>query len=446
MLKYWKSCFVAELVFAITCICLVSALSIAETCVYLFYGKMCSHCAQERPFLQQLKQEIKDLEVHEFEVYFNETNRILWQRICEKYGLKPLAVPMTFVGNHSLIGFAYGSQKICHPKYGVLVGYSEVLREVIQEYAKTGGVECPDKLEVTPARCEGETSHNIPVTPIQNNNTFYLLLALPLIVVLSFFMIKSVKIKKGLVTIPLLLFLPILTYGFTPFQLQDLPLPLLGAILGLLDGGFNPCALSVLFFLIAYLLALGSRKKCLSIGLVYSLMIFITYFSFMYGLLNVLTFIGYMELIKNIVAGGLILLGALQLKDFFFYGKGISLEIPKTAKPVIEKLVKAATIPSALMLGFLISLVEIPCAGAFPFVYTTLLAERNITGIAAAACIAWYNTFFVSPLIFLTLLFYFGMAKVEEAEKSRLKMRKYMRLIAGLVMITLAIAMLMRWL
>ncbi len=226
----------------------------------------------------------------------------------------------------------------------------------------------------------------------------------------------------------------------------NLPLPLIGIVLGLLDGGFNPCALSVLFFLIAYLMGLGSRRKCLIMGLIYSIMIFFVYFSFMYGLLKVISIIGYLEVIKNIVGIILIILGIIEMKDFFFYGRWVSLEIPKFAKPTIEKLVKAATIPSALLLGFFVSLVEIPCAGAFPFVYTTLLASRNIQGIENILYLVWYNIFFVLPLVTLTLMFYFGLAKVEEAEKRRMELRKYMRLVAGLIMVLLGIAMLMRWL
>ena len=111
----------------------------------------------------------------------------------------------------------------------------------------------------------------------------------------------------------------------------NVPLPLLGAALGLLDGGFNPCALSVLFFLIAYLMGLGSKKKCLVMGLIYSMMIFFVYFSFMLGVLKAISFIGYLELIKNLVGVILIILGIVEMKDFFFYGRWISLEIPKFA-------------------------------------------------------------------------------------------------------------------
>lgn len=222
----------------------------------------------------------------------------------------------------------------------------------------------------------------------------------------------------------------------------ELPIPLLGAILGLIDGGFNPCALSVLFFLIAYLMALGSRKKCLLIGLTYSFMVFVVYFLFMYGVLSVISIIGYLEMIKTIVGVLIIIAGVIELKDFFWYGKGFSLEIPKFAKSSIEKLTKAATIPSAILLGILVSLVEIPCAGAFPLIYLTILARTS--GMMNILYLLWYNFFFVLPLVVLVIVFYFGLLRVEEAEERRIKLRKYMRLIAGLIMLLLGSVMLLR--
>ena len=223
----------------------------------------------------------------------------------------------------------------------------------------------------------------------------------------------------------------------------NLPLPLIGMILGFVDGGFNPCALSVLLFLIAYLMAIGSRKKSLLIGLTYSLTVFIVYFLFMYGILNVLSIVGYVEVIKKIVGIIVILAGLIEVKDFFWYGKWFSLEIPKFAKPTIEKLIKAATIPSTVLLGLFVSIVEIPCAGAFPFIYLTILSERVSPSIGVFY-ILWYNVFFVSPLIILTLIFYFGWMKVEKVEEKRLRLRKYMRLVAGLIMLALGFAMLLR--
>lgn len=231
-------------------------------------------------------------------------------------------------------------------------------------------------------------------------------------------------------------------------SLEKMPLVLWGVFLGLVDGIFNPCALSVLFFMAAYMLGLGSRKKLLIIGLAYSLMVFLVYFVFVYLLSQtvyiVVSYAGYVRLLRYILGSIILVLGAIELKDFFFYGKGISLEIPKSAKPHIEKLTKAATIPAALLLGLLVSLVEIPCAGAFPLVYANIVG-KSMGGILAAFYSAWYTVFFVTPLIALTLVFYFGFVKVEEAEKKRLDLRRYMRLIAGLILVFFGIAFIQGW-
>jgi len=223
----------------------------------------------------------------------------------------------------------------------------------------------------------------------------------------------------------------------------DLPLPVLGVILGLADGIFNPCALSVLFFFIAYIISVGSKKKSLILGTVYCSMIFLVYTFFMYGISFLISIVGYMSLIKTIVGYIIIFAGLIQIKDFFFYGKWISLEIPNFAGPKIERLVSMATIPSAILLGFFVSLVEIPCAGSFPLVYTTVLAER-VSGVTTLLYLLWYNLFFVFPLLLLNIVFYFGLMQVEKAEELRKKFRKHMRLISGLMLVILGIMFVLR--
>ena len=414
-------------------------------CVFFFYSSGCPHCAQAKPFLQQLTQKYP-IDLHEFEVS-NPENSNLWHQMCKKYNTQPVGVPMTFIGDKVFVGFVYGDQEIFNPQYNAFIGYSSVIEKAIKEYVEKGGVGCP-----------AETSPSYTINqPFNTTSLSNIILAVVIIanIVTIFVLLKNkirIKIKKGAISF-------IFAFLFLPFVLaQEVQVPLigkisgetpviiLGMILGLMDGVFNPCALSVLFFLIAYLMGLGSRRKCLIIGITYSLMIFVIYTLFMFGILNVIYYVGNLSLIEKVIGATLIIFGIIEIKDFFFYGKGFSLEIPKSASPYIEKLIKAATVPSALILGLLVALVEIPCAGAFPFFYTTLLASKGIQGIENILYILWYNIFFVSPLLILTLIFYFGFAKVEEAEKKRLKLRKYMRLTAGIIMILLGLSILVGWL
>ena len=417
-------------------------------CIHFFYSSGCPHCAQEKPFLHQLAQKYP-IELHEFEVG-DPKNTELWRQISDKYKTQPVGVPMTFIGDKVFIGFAYGDQEIFNSRLNAYVGYSNIIEKTIKEYAEKGGVVCPSEIS--------ETKISTSVNKDNFSNgisqlTWIVLISLALILV--FIVLKDrikIRIKKGvaLFLFSLFLLLPSLAQNVQVHIIGEMsretPVVILGMILGLIDGIFNPCALSVLFFLIAYLMSLGSKRKCLIIGTIYSIMIFVVYALFMFGILKLIYFVGSLPLIEKIVSIALIIFGIIEVKDFFFYGKGLSLEIPKSASPYIEKLIKAATIPSALILGLLVALVEIPCAGAFPVFYTTLLASRGIQGIENVLYILWYNIFFVSPLVLLTLIFYLGFAKVEEAEKKRLELRKYMRLIAGIIMILLALSILIGWL
>ncbi|MDD5481997.1 MAG: cytochrome c biogenesis protein CcdA, partial [Candidatus Shapirobacteria bacterium] len=219
------------------------------------------------------------------------------------------------------------------------------------------------------------------------------------------------------------------------------PLYILGVILGLVDG-INPCMFSVLLFLLTYLLAVGSRKKALKVGLAFTLGVFVIYFLFMVGMINLIGLIGFIQKIKTIVAILALAAGVIMVKDFFFYGKWFSLEIPSKAKPAVEKLIKKGTIPSALLLALLSSLVEIPCTSGIPLVYVTLLAQK---GGAYLPYLIWYNIFFVLPLLAIIVLVSLAWTQADKIEKWRLDFRKYMRLVAGLILVFLGFALLRGW-
>lgn len=234
--------------------------------------------------------------------------------------------------------------------------------------------------------------------------------------------------------------IPIPFLGEFEINMNSIPIPVLGVFLGLVDG-INPCTLSVLLFLLAYLLSLGTKRKVFKVGFFYTLVVFIVYFLFMLGIFGFIAFIGHYSYVKLAVGIIALAVGLLMLKDFFAYGRGISLGISSRAKPTIERLVKRASIPAAIILALFASLVEIPCTAGFPLLYTTIMAGQGITGMAAVLYLLWYNIFYVVPLIILIGLVYFIELEVERAEKWREKSKKYMRLIAGLIMLILGILM-----
>lgn len=192
----------------------------------------------------------------------------------------------------------------------------------------------------------------------------------------------------------------------------------------------NPCAFAVIIFLLGYLLALGSPKLILRVGLVYIATIFIVYFFAGLGLLKALTAFGVAAIIYKIAAIILIFVGLLNVKDFFWYGKGFTLAIPESKKPLIEKYVRKASIPAAIVLGFLVSAFELPCTGGVYLAILGLLATYE-TQLSAVPYLLLYNLIFVLPLFIILGLVYFGVS-AKQIEEWRTKNRKWLRLVLGL--------------
>ena len=201
----------------------------------------------------------------------------------------------------------------------------------------------------------------------------------------------------------------------------------------------NPCAFAVLIFLVMYLMTMKSKKHMLTIGLVYITAIFIVYYLAGLGLLS---FVHSIAITKYFYYGSAclsILFGLINIKDFFWYGRGISLAIPESKKELLNKYILRASIPAAIILGVLVALFELPCTGGVYLAIISLLADRE-TIWQAAAYLLIYNLVFILPLLAIILGVYYGIPP-ERVEKWRKSQKKLMRLAIGLVMIALGVIM-----
>jgi cytochrome c biogenesis protein CcdA/thiol-disulfide isomerase/thioredoxin len=370
--------------------------------IYFFWGQGCPHCAQEKPFLEELKQKYPQLEIKEFEVYFNRENQELFQKIAQAYNTQPEGVPMTFIGKDAFIGFAIrnGRGVIFDPKEGKEKDLEELIQKCFQtscpspgEILAAGGI---DKWKPDKELPKEETKKEISISLFG----------------------KEIKISS------------------------QSSLFLLGVILGLAEG-INPCMLSVLLFLLSYILAIGSKERAIKVGLVYVLSVFVVFSLFLIGLLKIMSLITFISKIKIVIAIFTFIVSLILIKEFFAYGKWISLEIPESTKPWIEKLIKRGTIPSAILLGVLASMVEIPCTVGIPLIYTTILAQKS--KIFHIPYIIWFSFFVIFPLLIIISGVAFAFTQVEKIEKWRLNFRKYMRLVAGLILLFLSIALFKGW-
>ncbi|MBS3109129.1 GAP family protein [Candidatus Woesearchaeota archaeon] len=231
----------------------------------------------------------------------------------------------------------------------------------------------------------------------------------------------------------------------------ELSLPfVIGA--SLIDG-INPCAFGVLIFLLSYLLKkTHDMKRMLLDGTIYIFGVFITYMVAGLVLLPIIQHLGNFSVYAYIIIGiAIIIFGLLELKDFFWYGKGPSLQIlpgyAQKIKDIAEKLggkgKQSAMLSGSIsfVLGVVVALVELPCTGA---VYLAVLTLMSINGFTALnmSYLVLYNIIFVLPLFIIMFLVYKGLS-TQAMEAWRNANKKYMRLIVGLLLTGVGIWMLL---
>lgn len=216
----------------------------------------------------------------------------------------------------------------------------------------------------------------------------------------------------------------------------------------LLDS-INPCVFGVLIFLIAYLMSVYKNStRMLIAGSVYIIVVYVSYFLIGLGIIQAASSLELTTIFYWIAAVVAILAGFLEVKDFFWYGKGFSLQMIPGADARIKQYTKnikkmekkhpLAALAVTAFLGFFVVLVELPCTGA-PYLAILALVAKGETADAIPMLLL-YNLVFILPLFFIVGLAYFGKSS-KSLEKWRKKHRGFMRLSVGLFLIALGLYM-----
>jgi len=192
-------------------------------------------------------------------------------------------------------------------------------------------------------------------------------------------------------------------------------LPNLGTVIvtALIDS-INPCAIGVLILMVSVVLGSGkSIKRMLFLGGLYIFSVFIVYLLAGFGLLFFLSNLplALTEYLSIGVGLLIIIAGLVEIKDYFWYGRGFSLAIPGYFAKKLHNYASRTTIPGIILLGAFVSAVELPCTGAPYLAIITLLSQYF--DFNALLLLIFYNIIFVLPLI-VTLNFflptrYYGM-------------------------------------
>ncbi|MBT7102400.1 hypothetical protein HN935_02715 [archaeon] len=211
-------------------------------------------------------------------------------------------------------------------------------------------------------------------------------------------------------------------------------------IVAALIDSINPCAFGVLIFLMLSLLNMGSAKRALRAGLLYTFVVFVVYFFAGFGIFSAIQQFTSVTYYIYMFSGVLVLvLGLWQFKDVFFPKIGPTLQISSKAKPLMEKIIRKGTLPAMVLLGIVVSLFELPCTGG---IYLGILTMMSINKTFAVSYLLIYNLIFVLPLVILTFLIYRGMSP-RVLQKWTQGERKWMKLGAGVVLVLLGLYILL---
>jgi cytochrome c biogenesis protein CcdA/thiol-disulfide isomerase/thioredoxin len=352
--------------------------------LYEFYRSDCAHCQALAPHINALAAEYSTLHVYQYETQ-NDANYTLFTTFRAAYGDKFDTVPTVFIGNQSFFSDESAPQ----------------IEAAVALAIQNGATGPGDQI----------TGHAVPTaTSVLGKNAT-----------------SNATTRNG---------------SFANAQ-GELPLPLFittGVISGL-----NPCVFSVLIFLMGTLALTGSRSRSLAIGLTYIATVFFVFFLSALAVVQFVRVIGAQNLQLTKVGIGIFLLivGTVSIKDFFCYNCWFSFKIPSFSKHSISYLGKTGSFLAIIGLGFIATIAALPCTiGPFTYFSTTYLT--SVTTMQNYIYTALFAFAFVIPMIIVFTAIYAVKVGTDRAEEWRMKSARYMRLVAGLLMVTFGVLLVLR--
>jgi len=361
--------------------------------VYFFWRQGCRHCKKQSHFLDALKNQIPELSIHRYEIGRDKKNSDLLMTALKLASVKFSGVPVTIIGDTLWIGFNETKAKSMEMKI----------------------------LSCLEAPCDNPLdNHQMPAWEKR--------------------LLKTQVLKtedQPWIDIPL----------WGRVNTAEISLPMVTVLIGAMDG-FNPCAFFVLLFLLSMLIHAKSRPKMFLVGGLFVATSGVVYFLFMAAWLNLFLLVGevrWVTLIAGIVALGI---GAINVKDYFFWNVGMSLSISKENKlKIIDRmrgLLQAGSLSSlvagTMVLAITANMYELFCTAGLPMVFTRILTLHELSGVRYYLYLALYNLIYVVPLAAIVIVFSLSMGarKLTEGEGRALK------LLSGMLMLAMGAIFLIR--
>lgn len=367
-----------------------SELALQPADIEAFVRSGCPHCAKAELFLQALKREQPALKIviHDVSLEPDALERL--QQLARNQGIGTLRVPAFLVGGQFITGY---SDELTT---GQLIRGALIQAQTLENQDASGGCEAKQSMSCEPGK---EVSK-------RTAETFSI----------NFFGHK--------------------------LSLDEAGLPLFTLAMGLLDG-FNPCSMWVLILMISLLSPMKNRLRMFAIAGAFVAVEGLAYFMFMAAWLNLFLIIGLSRISELVIAAIALLAGTVNLKDFWFYGRGVSLSIPDSAKPDIyagiRRILQAQNLAGALIgavvLAVLVQIVEFMCTSGFPALYTRILTLKHLDSMSYYGYLLLYNAAYMLDDVIILAIGVITLSQRRLQEKEG----RWLKLISGLVMVGLAV-------
>jgi cytochrome c biogenesis protein CcdA/thiol-disulfide isomerase/thioredoxin len=458
----------------------------ANSSIYatLFYGNGCSHCENVKPLIADLQARYPELQLEKLEINDDKQNREKFLEMQLQHGLGTVgSIPTVFIGDNVLIG----ETEVRDHFEEKILAEQQKLRNAVPAPATQSPAGLPggSNGSFNAVFFYGEScSHCEKVKPVITNissrypelNLTWLEVnsnaenrqqlidmssrfGIPNPGVPTIFIGNHVLIGEAEITNRfeaeviaererIATGVPVMTPTPAPVSPGSLPAaPVLSiylVVFAALVDSTNPCGLSVLVFLLVSMAAAGERKRILLVGGVYIAAMFLFHLFVGIGLFSALALSGLTRPFSLIGGAIALILGIVTLADVLRNRETYLLSIPESGKGLLGTYIRKATLPAAFALGILAGILGFSCTGG---IYISILGlmGRDMTVMAGLPWLILYNLVFVLPLVLVTLLVAYGISP-DRAERWRTENKRSVRILVGVIMVTLGLVILLGWL
>ncbi len=369
-----------------------------DVTLYFFHGDGCPHCAEESVFLEKIQKDYPDLKIEKYEVWYDEENSALLQKVQQELHIERMGVPTTIIGDVYMVGYSEETANVI--KRAIDFFYENEYKDVVSQIKDDTYVDDGSESEFLKREAETDKDMTVKVP-------FY----------------KKINLKKVSLTTA-------------------------AVVIGLIDG-FNPCAMWVLLFLISVLIGMKDKKRMWILGLAFLLTSALVYALIMLSWIQIVVKMTTVISIRRIIALAALIGGFFQLRSFIKNKDTTGCEIVDDSKrkSIFKKIRKFTSEKSFLLaligvmgLAVSVNLVELACSAGLPLVFTELLALNDVSSVAKFWYVLLYIIFFLIDdlIVFIIAMFTMKVTGITT------KYNQYSHLLGGVIMLLVGILLLLK--